>query len=64
MTAQNDFGWTALYLPSAFNRPEILGPLLQAGADPRIAANGGRTPLNEARNMRNDECIQLLEVGK
>ena len=46
---QADFGWTALHFASFGNRPQVIELLLQAGADPRIARTGGRTPLDEAR---------------
>ena len=37
---------------------------MQAGSDPRIAHDDGRTPLDLVREEEQDECIQLLEVGQ
>ena len=61
---QNGVGCTALYVASWCGHPEVIELLLQAGADPRIAANNGRTPVDIARSRRNEECIQLLEVSQ
>ena len=61
---QNDGGWTALSWASLWGHPQVIGLLLQAGADSRIARNGGRTPLAEARAEGHEECSQLLEVSK
>ena len=61
---QSGTGSTALYWASFENHPEVIGLLLKAGADPRIALNDGRTPLDQARHGRSDECIPLLEVSK
>ena len=61
---RSDGGFTAIYWASYYNHPEIIGLLLQAGADPTIAAEDGDTPLDEARDRGHEECIQLLEVSK
>ena len=45
----DDGGGTALYVASEDNHSEVIGLLLQAGADPRIATNDGRTPLDIVR---------------
>ena len=55
---------TALCFAFRFNHPEVIGLLLQAGADPRIAMIDGMTPLDQARQFGLEECIQLLEVSK
>ena len=64
MDRQNDEGWTALYLASLRDDPEVIDLLVQAGADPRIAGRGGRTPVDQARYRGYEECIQLLEVSQ
>ena len=61
---QDDDGWTALWYASRYNHPEVIGLLLPAGEDPRIATNHGRTALDTARAGGYEECIQLLEVSK
>lgn len=54
-------GKTALYVAAWYSRPENMRLLLEAGADPTIRNNAGRTPLDIARTMKHVECIDLLE---
>ena len=61
---QDDIGWTALYFAFRHNHPKVIGRLLQAGADPRIAEEDGRRPVDVAREEGHDECIQLLVVSQ
>ena len=54
--------YTAIWSASNRGHLEVVRRLLAAGADPRIAAIYGRTPLERARQGGHAECIQLLEV--
>ena len=62
MDRQNRWGYTAIWFASLDGHHQALRRLLEAGADPRLVANFGRTPLDLAREGEHDECIQLLEV--
>ena len=52
-----------MHLASEYGCNEVIQLLLEKGADPRIAHTRGMTPLYRARQMDNQACIQLLEVG-
>lgn len=55
-------GWTPLHY--AATNLEILGDLLKAGADPKVADTTGITPLHVAAHAGNPECVRLLvEAG-
>jgi RHS repeat-associated protein len=57
-------GWTALLLASQNDCPEIVGTLLEAGADPRTPNNDGFSPLYlSAQNGHEAVVKRLLEAG-
>lgn len=59
--AQDDSGDTALHVAVEYGTSEALGALLDAGADPSIRNNAGRTPLEGARFYGNrQEIVELL----
>jgi ankyrin repeat protein len=63
LDAVDQDGDTALHAAAYYNHPEIIQLLLQAGADPIIGDNNGRTPLDLARAEGHAQCIALLEVA-
>src|ERR1700679_3997557 len=61
--AQPD-GTTALQWAAHWNDSEMVGLLLQAGADAKVANHYGATPLSEAAALGNATIIaQLLKAG-
>ncbi len=64
----NNLGWTALIEAVILGDGgpvyrEIVGLLLEGGADPRIADKDGITPLEHARRLRYDEMARLIETA-
>ena len=47
---QNKYGWTALYGAADSRHNDVVLMLLQAGADPYLPDNEGRTPIQVAAN--------------
>ena len=46
-----------------YGRPELLGMLLDAGADPRVLDSSGKAALHHAARAAQKECLaQLLQV--
>lgn len=58
--ARNNRGMTALYCAVQNNHAEIVYMLLEAGADPSIAAKDLSSPLYLAHRVRNGEIVALL----
>lgn len=56
-------GQTAVHRASARGRVDVLRLLLEAGADPTIPINAGKTPLQIAASSENIECVALLMVS-
>ena len=50
-----------LYIPMC---KEIAKPLLEAGADPRIRNNAGKSPMDLARESGEDELVDLMKSAK
>jgi hypothetical protein len=63
LDARDQLGFTALHLAAQGGRAEAIRLLLQAGADPSIRNNNGRTPLDVARYHGRQPCILLLEAA-
>jgi hypothetical protein len=61
LDARDQYGTTALHRAPQGGKAEIVRLLLQAGADPTIRNNYGRTPLDVARRMGYQSCILFLE---
>jgi ankyrin repeat protein len=64
----NSLGWTALIEAVILGDggpvyQEIVGLLVDAGADPAIADKDGVCPLDHARRLRYDEIAQRIERG-
>ena len=64
----NALGWTALLEAVILGNggpvyQEIVGLLLDGGADPRIADKDGVTPLEHARRRRYDEIARRIEAA-
>jgi len=64
----NDLGWTALIEAVILSdggpvHQEIVGLLVDAGADPRIADRDGVTPLEHARKRGFREIAERIEAG-
>lgn len=64
----NALGWTALLEAVLLGDggpvyQQIVGLLVDAGADPSIADKDGVTPLEHARRLRYDEMVQRMERG-
>ena len=64
----NDLGWTALIEAVILGdggpvHQEIVGLLVDAGADPRIADRDGVTPLEHARKRGFREIAERIEAG-
>lgn len=64
----NDLGWTALVEAVILGDGgpvyrEIVGLLIDAGADPRIGDKDGVTPLEHAQRLRHDEIASLIEAA-
>jgi ankyrin repeat protein len=64
----NDLGWTALIEAVILSdggpvHQEIVGLLVDAGADPRIADRDGVTPLEHARKHGFREMAERIEAG-
>lgn len=62
LNLQGSSGSTALHLSCDWGHQRVIRLLLEKGADPTIALNNGRTPLDIARLHHEQECIALLEV--
>jgi uncharacterized protein len=65
----NDLGWTALLeavILGDGSAPyqQIVGTLLDAGADPAIADRDGLTPLEHARSRRQVRVARILAAGR
>lgn len=63
--ARDREGWTPLLLVSARTTAstedaEVIAALLAAGADPNVSGQGGKTPLDHAREERHVEAIAAL----
>lgn len=56
------FGYTPLISAVIYNQKEILGLLIQAGADPYIKDCAGKTALDYAFEQHRDEITQMLLV--
>jgi cytohesin len=56
-------GYTPLYEATRFSHPRLIPLLLAAGADPAMKVDG-KTPLQVAREEKNDESIALLQNAK
>lgn len=57
-------GSTALHFAAHYGLPELVGPLLKAGADPQARNQFGVVPLAEAAAVGNEQVIaQLLKAG-
>jgi len=64
----NDLGWTALIEAVILSdggpvHQEIVGLLVDAGADPRIADRDGVTPMEHARKRGFREIAERIEAG-
>lgn len=55
-------GWTALHLAAFFGHPELVGELLERGAERDLVSRNGMdvTPLQSALASRQSECARLL----
>ena len=64
--AQDKRGETAVFKAAFNGDSEILKLLLEVGgADPTLGRHDdGQTPLDQARDYRQNECIQVLQVRK
>lgn len=59
---RNDDDKTALWYASGMGRGEVVMVLLEAGADPTLTSDRGKTPMDIARQNGHHHCLQLLEV--
>ena len=59
--ATNVVGRTALHLAARMNHPEIVGRLLDAGADRSIRCKVGKTALDEARQKGHAAVVAILD---
>lgn len=60
INAQDDLGCTALHYLALYKRAHLFLLLLQAGANPNIADNKGRTPLDYCLNLTVQEQRHIL----
>ncbi len=54
-------GATALFFAATFDHQEVVGKLLEEGADPTIKAKDGSTAADDARSEGHEETAQMLE---
>lgn len=57
---QGESGYTPLHNCVRFNHYDCAKFLLERGADQDIANNDGQTPLDTAKNLGNDDMVELL----
>jgi hypothetical protein len=61
INAQNKLGYTALHIVVELHEDTVMAArLLEAGADPNVYCNAGRTPLEYAMDYELDELEDLL----
>ena len=63
LDAQDDAEWTGLYWAAYSSNREAIELLLEAGADPAIRNEDGKTALDVAREKGHQPCIALLQAA-
>ena len=61
--ATNKNGISPIIAASGMNQPSVVTKLLEAGADPDLAAQGGITALSVTRERGHQEVVRILEQG-
>ena len=61
MNQPDRWGQTALHLSAINNHADAIRLLLQYGASTTIEDDGGRTPIDWAREMNSEEAVRLLQ---
>ncbi len=64
MNAKDESGDTPLHLASLYGHEEVAGLLVEAGADPNIKNNIGKSPLDLAVESGVQEAIDSLKSRK
>jgi len=64
LDVRNSYGETALWsaVLAVGRHVEVVKLLLEAGANPMVANNDGRTPMDIAEGIGHRKCIELLQV--
>ena len=57
---EKDYNYTPLHAASAWNRPEVVKMLIDAGAELNVQTKGGLTPLHRTIRMSNSEVAKIL----
>jgi len=57
-------GYTPLHQAAANGRADLVGILLEAGADPAGVCHQGKTPADYARERQHDGVLQLLSASR
>ena len=57
-------GYTPLHQAAANGRADLIGILLEAGADPARVCHQGKTPADYARERQHDAVVQLLSTSR